>query len=333
MSKIKKVIIFVLISIFLLIPFSVSAQTGTQYTVPCSKPEVTDTGGYIEVLYKMKNGSYCTGIYTWTVTTSKYADVIVNLDIDWYDITIKVNTSALVGCLSVCYMEESGHTWYENCLISENGDGSSSGTFYYNYAGSSTIAWIESFHVYGNYNSIDYEPNYNTPFSIVYSDTSGIFEAIKSMAESNAQIIVNNQNENTDKIVGAIEDSQEKEKQESSSTGNSAIDSVTSAVPNYANNLLGYFNTLTKRMIHNNMTCFITMPSIKIPAIKGLWSNEIVLSEAKTINIAEVASVIPIKILYLVRYFLTLLLIIYCFKELYSIIQYIMTLKGGGLDE
>lgn len=143
---------------------------------------------------------------------------------------------------------------------------------------------------------------------------------------------VHQQDQNTEEIKQAINEQAQAEKQEAQSSGNAAMDSVTSVIPNYAGNLSNYFTALTKRMIHEDLTCFITFPEIKIPAINGFF-KETVLSEAKTVNMAEVASLIPTKILYLVRYLLTLFLIIYCFKELYSIIQYVMTLKGGNLDE
>lgn len=121
----------------------------------------------------------------------------------------------------------------------------------------------------------------------------------------------------------------DKEKEEAQNSGNSNIDSMTGAMPNNTGGFIDALGGLVDVLSYEGTDSYgWTFPAIKIPSIDGLWS-EIQLTEPIDIDFSKAFNLIPENILQLVRTSLTIALIIYCGKELYSTISYALTLKRG----
>lgn len=145
--------------------------------------------------------------------------------------------------------------------------------------------------------------------------------------------ITANQDKNTQAIIDNEKELQENEKSEANSTGSDGVGDISSAVPDHSEGLLQAFKNLTKSMIHENTDCELSIPTIGIPAIKPFINDEIVLLEKQSFDIGDYFEMIPDTVLTLVRAVLTLGLMIYCFKELYTMLKLIFTAKGDGTDE
>lgn len=349
MSKTKKIIVIITVISILCCMFiiPVSASTGYVHTMPCSQPQVTENSGYIELLFKLKSGGYMTGLFFWNISTdNSFDDTLVDFDINWYDITITASTSGSNGCFSICYIQEGGYSYFSQELLIEDENGVSRASFYCDYRHYSDVAWIENFHIYGNFNSVSAEPNYNTTFSIVYSETSGIYEALMAIAQSsanssnsitqnatdNANKIQQNQNDNTDKIIENQQQLQENEKNDAQSSGQGSVDDVSGAIEDKSAGFISAISNLVGSMSYNGTACAWSFPALKLPAIDGVMP-EYQLTEEQPIDFEFWVNKIPADILLLVRSLLTIALIVFCFKELYGTISYVLTLKGGGNNE
>lgn len=146
----------------------------------------------------------------------------------------------------------------------------------------------------------------------------------------NTQDIIDNQNANADKEIQAEQDLYEQEKQEAQQSGEESIDGALENMPNDSEGIIDSFGSFIGTMLHTNTDCSIDFPELKTPAIGGLPSYT--LSEKQPVNFNEFEELIPNSIMLIVRALLTIALIIFCYKELYSTIQYVVSLKKGGGD-
>lgn len=127
----------------------------------------------------------------------------------------------------------------------------------------------------------------------------------------------------------AVFESQEIEKEEASGSGNSAIDDLTSAVPDYSGNIIQSFAKLANQVMHEQATCQITVPQIKVPKVANYFPD-IVLLEEQQIKFEDYLQYIPEMLLFLVRAVFSAALVIFCCREIYGIFEYIMTMRGGN---
>ena len=130
-------------------------------------------------------------------------------------------------------------------------------------------------------------------------------------------------------ILTAEQSAQRDEKNEASQTGDDGVNELGSVIPNDSQGFIDSIGNLVSSMSYNGTDVGWKFPALKLPAIDGVMP-EIKLTEEKEIPFEEWINKIPNGILTLVRSLLTVALIIYCFKELYSIISYVLTLKGGA---
>lgn len=184
--------------------------------------------------------------------------------------------------------------------------------------------------------SSDFVGFFNTfiTYSLVDPPNSGGYFGFSDLTLSyeydGTQAIIDNQNENTDKEIQAEKDMYEQEKQEAQQSGDESIDGAMENMPNDSEGIINSFGSFIGTMLHTNTDCTIDFPALKTPAIGGLPSYT--LSEKQPVNFNEFEEVIPKSILLIVRALLTIALIIFCYKELYSIIQYVVSLRKGGGD-
>lgn len=161
-----------------------------------------------------------------------------------------------------------------------------------------------------------------------------------TVQSQDAKDIINNQNENADKITQNqdqntqdIIDNQnnlyDKEKEETNNSANDSVDGLTSAIPVETDGLLNAFGNLKNSMLHTSTECKIDFPAIKTPAILGVIP-EYTLYEGGQVDFEQSVELLPEALLLLVRALLTIALILCCFKELYDTISYVLTLRKGG---
>lgn len=193
----------------------------------------------------------------------------------------------------------------------------------------------------GNYSLRAYfVPNWvnNNGLSFLLVDMS-FSEKVKDTSKD----IIDNDNKNTDKIVGAIENQKEQEKQEAQSSGNDSVDMVQGALSKYGtDNIFGILSAFVSPMQHNNTDCILTLPALKIPELKIdkynitipsitlLEKQQIIFSEGKDAYDNVLSKYFPRSVVLIIRWSLTITLYIFCYKEFYSLLQYVLTLRSGG---
>lgn len=163
---------------------------------------------------------------------------------------------------------------------------------------------------------------------------NGASEDIKNNQNKNTEDIKNNQDKNTDKQIQADKDAVEKEKQETEKAGNDAISDTSGSIEDKSS---GFFASVKKLADAFTTTSLasqaVKLPAMYIPAIPNVC-DKIPLTKEMTIDISSTFSqYVPMSIQQIVRAILTSALIVFCFKELYGIVQYVLTLKGGNSDE
>lgn len=149
-------------------------------------------------------------------------------------------------------------------------------------------------------------------------------EEFNAAMEEQTNKITDNQDKNADKIVGAINDAQDREKEEANSSGNSSVDSVTSAIPGDSAGFISAIKTLAGSMSYDGTDAIWTVPSMKVPALEGGIMDEMKLTDDMDINFATYVSWIPEKVLEVVRILCTVALIYFCVRELYGLVQEVM---------
>ena len=151
-------------------------------------------------------------------------------------------------------------------------------------------------------------------------------------ADSTNKDIIGSINNNTDKIIDNQNQLQENEKNEAETQGQGSVDSVAGAIEDKSAGFVSAIGSLVNSMSYNGTACAWSFPALKLPAIEGVMP-EYQLTQEQPIDFEFWVNKIPSDILLLVRSVLTIALIVYCFKELYSTISYVLTLKGGGNSE
>lgn len=125
----------------------------------------------------------------------------------------------------------------------------------------------------------------------------------------------------------------EAEKEEANESGNGAVDDLTGALGGVnSEGFLSAFRNLAASMSYDGTDAKWEFPALSIPAIAGV-TDKIELSDSQDIDLVAFVDDIPENILTLIRAVFDIALIIFCVKELYSLIQYLLTLKGGRSDE
>lgn len=158
--------------------------------------------------------------------------------------------------------------------------------------------------------------------------------------DKNTNNIMNNDNNNTNKITDnqdknaqSIIDNQnslaEQEKQEITDSGNQSTDAMDS-IPNESEGFINALGTFVSTMSTTDTACSITFPAIKTPSFAGIPAAT--LSEEKEVDFSTSISLIPSDIMRLIQALTTIALIVFCFKELYDTISEGLTRKKANSD-
>lgn len=175
--------------------------------------------------------------------------------------------------------------------------------------------------------------SYNFSWETMFATGAALdFAALEQQRETNKKLdeIKTEQAETNEKLDDLLEQP-EKEKQEADSTGNSAADGVMDAIPGDTAGFSQGIQKFAAALSYSGTECEWTLPAITLPAIPGVMPK-MQLTGDLPINFGEWVQKIPGNVLEIVQLVLTVALVVYCFKELYSTISYFLTLKGGGKE-
>lgn len=121
----------------------------------------------------------------------------------------------------------------------------------------------------------------------------------------------------------------EQEKAEANQTGNSSVDGIVSGIPDKGKEFQMAIKQFAASASYEGTEAKLPIPAVKMPEIPGLVPG-VTLWEPEQLDFEEYITLIPFPLLTLARALLTGGLIVYCFKELYDTIQYVLVLQGGG---
>ena len=360
MFKAKKIIV-ILLAIILLLPcfiISISAET-VDYSIPFSRPDSDFFSGFMEILFQNKTtGRKYVRVQSWS-----FSNINVSSNVDLQTLMVSANVTSSSITINYGFPSYKTDLYYSFDLdiayITDTGTFDISTLRFSKDSGSSSIPstsnsfWVPTedkvvgVHIFGNGSfASNSSIKSGNSFNVVYgTDNTVINElrALKSILGSQAQDIINNQNQNTDEIKNNQDKNtqnvidnqnqlQENEKNEAGSTGGGGVDDIGSIIPNDSEGFISSINNLVGVMSYNGTNCNWELPSVSLPKIDGVMP-EIKLWDKLEIPFEYWIKQIPSSIMTLVQSLLTIALIVYCFKELYSIISYVLTLKGGGTGE
>lgn len=147
----------------------------------------------------------------------------------------------------------------------------------------------------------------------------------------NSNMIADN-SDTQKQILDKLDKMQENEKQEANSQGQAGIDDISGAIPDYTEELKAAFADLAGSLQYNGTEAKIDIPEVTLPGLEGLYDGFTVM-EPQTLDFEVYIDMMPSGLMLLVQSLLTIALILFCAKELYGLISYILTLRGGGSNE
>lgn len=168
----------------------------------------------------------------------------------------------------------------------------------------------------------------NEMVSILNIQLGDINDELDRISEKLDKMVEEQQETNSwlEKIFNYLNESQEKQKQEAQAQGNSSTSQGMNSIEDKGAGFTDSLGGLVSSMSYTGTECAWNFPEIKLPAISGVM-DEVTLMESQPIDFAVWVNAIPSNILIVVQSLLTIGLIVYCFKELYSTIAYVLTLR------
>lgn len=121
----------------------------------------------------------------------------------------------------------------------------------------------------------------------------------------------------------------EQEKQEAVSAGDENVGALIDVIPNESQGFMNAVEGFASSMSYTGTSAVLSTPAVNFPQIGDLVPGLQIMPPME-LDIEVYVEMMPESLLLLVRSLLTVALIVYCFKELYSTISYVLTLKGGG---
>lgn len=125
----------------------------------------------------------------------------------------------------------------------------------------------------------------------------------------------------------------ETEKSEANSGGNQGVSDITGAIPADNGGYISALTSLAEPLKYSGTDCHWTFPALYVPVIGNAVKTKIDLSPEQDIDLGSYCSMIPDNIMSVVRACTTIALLLFCVRELYSIVSYFLTLKGGSDSE
>lgn len=142
-------------------------------------------------------------------------------------------------------------------------------------------------------------------------------------------------NDKLDNMPGEIGDVLEEqanaEKEQASQGGDSNVNEVLEVVPDKSEGFMNAIQGFASSMSYTGTSATLSIPALTIPEIPGLIPKT-VLWDGLELDFGQYIGMLPDGLLLLVQSLLTIALIVYCFKELYDTIAYVMTLRKGSTE-
>lgn len=135
-----------------------------------------------------------------------------------------------------------------------------------------------------------------------------------------------------DKLPDEFQGVIDKENEAAQQQGNDLVDQLTGIVPNDSAEFVAALRNLANVMVYDGTDAVLAVPEVKFPEIPGVIP-EAVLLQQQEVDFEEYVKLMPGGLVILVQSLCTIALIVYCFKELYDLIAYLFTLKGGNSVE
>lgn len=332
MSKAKKIIICLLgACLFAFGGFTVFAEQ--TINVKMSRPEVTDTLSYIEIYCKTSTGAYASVFGMWVIKSPNDTSVPV-LTINGNSI-IAQSSNVLYGY----YSDLPNNSWD---IIDGSGSSANKLTFAFNnYYKITYIRTYGSIRNRTGKSTGDYTINYGSDGTIIsmlnsiqslLQQQNANTNKITSNADKNASNIQSNDDKNTQSIIDNQNQLVEQEKTETQNSGNNSVNDVSGSVPDMSAGMLSALQSLSNAVSYTGTVAVWKFPQMYIPAISGV-TDRINLNSETEINFAYWVDKIPQDIRTIISALSTIGLVVFAFKELYGLISYVLTLKGGGNNE
>lgn len=304
MFKAKKAVIFILPVFLFCLSFRPVFAADNVFNVRWARPAYGSTSGYIDILREI-NGRVGILTYWWSLdgphsystqspTLIKSGSVKITLSDN------SINFQCIGGANAHIFYFQSWEPYSPNGYLITTID-----SYTNNFDGN-----VLGCHIYGD--CYQFVKNYNRAdvnFTVIHDDT----------ASEVTQLL----------ILEALQSSGEKEKSEAQSGSQSAQSDAQNALPDNSGSLLDGVGGFISGMSYNGTDCKWTFPAISLPAISGVMDT-VQLSTAKDIAFSDFLNVIPDGILTIMRAICSVAVIVFGFKEFYSTIEYVLTLRGGS---
>lgn len=339
MSKAKKIIICLLGACFLACSGLTAFATQEIY-IKSSKPQINDYLSYVELyLTHPSSGAYMGlwGLYIINTDNSGSPPVLV-LNNDY---------SVEVRCSNMLFGYWSDLHWDTWNTMGGSGSMGTDGISRVSLGLNANNYRITAVRCYG---SIRNQSGKGTgDFTVIYGEDKVITERlntvislleqqnantdkITSNADKNASNIQSNNDNNTQSIIDNQNQLAEQEKTETQNSGNNSVNDVSGSVPDKSAGMLSALQSLSNAVSYTGTSAKWTFPQMYIPAISGV-TDRINLNSEMEIDFTYWINQIPQDIRTIISALATIGLVIFAFKELYGLISYVLTLKGGGNNE
>ncbi len=358
-----------LFSIILIISFGSEVKAADSFDVLTGKPTTSDFSGYIEIFgVRNSDGFRKVTVFSWFCVApySTVTDNVTNCRVN-FTLTESGGVSFQVygaSYVSMWYMNSGGQSspssinvyaavnsavsldnfsGYTIKAYNVYGNCSSVSTNFSAYNGGFSVNYTDDSKAQQQLNSIYQELiEANTNDAVMLNritsimantdDVENKLESLISICEQYFPEILDKldiTNSWLEKIFNYLTERPEEEKQEAETTGSSSVSSGEAAIEDKSAGFTDSVGTLASSMSYSGTNCSWTFPTVKLPAISGVM-DEVTLISEQEIDFSFWVNQIPAPVLLVVRSALTIALIVYCFKEIYGTISYLLTLNRGG---
>lgn len=335
MSKAKKIIICFLGACLVAFSGLTAFATQTIY-VNMAKPQISDNLYYIELyMTHPSSGEYMGVMGVYVINNNPSNSTIFILTGD---------NTAQIKSTSVLYGYWSDLVWNSWNTVTGSGSVDSSGNSILSLWFNPDIFKISAVRTYG---AIRNGSGMSTgDYTISYGEDKAISQRLDSIisllqqeyanadkitanADKNANNIQSNDNKNTQAIIDNQNQLAEKEKTETQNSADNSVSDVSGSVPDKSAGMLSALQSLSNAVSYTGTSAQWTFPQMYIPAIAGV-TDRINLNPEMEIDFTYWVNQIPQDIRTVISALATIGLVIFAFKELYGLISYVLTLKGGG---
>lgn len=338
MSKAKKIIICIF-GACLLACSGITAFAQQVIYVNVSKPQISDNLCYIELyMTHPSSGEYqgIMGVY-----------VINNNPTNTPVFVLTGDNTAEIKSTSVLYGYWSDLVWNTWNTVSGSGSTDSNGNGNLSLWFNPDIFKISAVRTYG---AIRNGSGMTTgDYTISYGEDKAISQRLDSIIsllqsqnantnnitaniDKNSSNIQSNNDKNTQSIIDNQNQLVEQEKTETQNSGDNSVNDVSSSVPDKSAGMLSALQSLSNAVSYTGTSAKWTFPQMYIPSIAGV-TDRINLNSEMEIDFTYWVNQIPQDIRTVITALATIGLVIFAFKELYGLISYVLTLKGGGNNE